>query len=124
MATSVRLEYATAQAFSVGGSSFSYTYARVKVANLVYQKEVGLRRREGPVWRDEPLPWIGNYNDHDIFATPDARSTPFTAEFAVFILSTGRRSGTTTAGRTTRCKLCEHRSAGTWRTEDPRYVRE
>jgi hypothetical protein len=71
--------------------------------------------------------WIANYNDHDIFATPDARSTPFTTEFAVFYHVNGQtfwdnnggqnytlQSFRTLVGSDVAHRRSEVRAAGAW----------
>jgi hypothetical protein len=86
----VRLQYATAQSFGVSGMTFSYTYLRVKVQNIGYEKRVILHGLEGSQWRDYVLPWNGWYGDYDVFATPNARDTPLVSRFAISYTVNGR----------------------------------
>ncbi|WP_211361792.1 hypothetical protein [Pseudonocardia cypriaca] len=52
----------------------------MKVANLGYSKQVGLRMNLSGTWRDECLSWSRNFGDYDLF---DRRDAPFTYELAV-----------------------------------------
>jgi hypothetical protein len=76
----VRLKYAVAQSFAVSGMTWAYTHARVKVANLSYNKQVALHINNYGSWSDEPLSWSTNYGDFDVFERRDA---PFTYELTV-----------------------------------------
>jgi hypothetical protein len=86
----VRLQYATAQSFGVSGMTFSYTYLRVKVQNIGYEKRVVLHGFDGAQWRDYVLPWIAWYGDYDVFASPNARDTPLVSRFALSYTVNGR----------------------------------
>lgn len=61
----VRLKYATTQQFALGGipGGVSYTYIRVKVKNIAYEKTVQVHYKASSfpeMWADMPLSWMGN----------------------------------------------------------------
>jgi hypothetical protein len=76
----VRLAYAIPYNSSTGGTSASYTYVRVKVSNLAFNKQVTLHYRDVATWRDFALPWTANYGRYDVFSSPQA---PYTEAFTV-----------------------------------------
>ncbi len=81
MAAMVRLQYATAQAFSVGGVSYSYLYAKVKVKNIAYHKEVVVHYNSYGGWLDQALSWQTNYGNYDIFQDNVANTSEFVIRY-------------------------------------------
>jgi hypothetical protein len=82
MIVPVRLKYATSQAFAVGGVSEEYTFAKITVQNLAFEKSVVMHRRSyDGTWSDTDLDWLANYGDHDLFRTKPA--PPYTEEFVI-----------------------------------------
>ncbi|MGA8054539.1 MAG: hypothetical protein WCA12_11905 [Burkholderiales bacterium] len=81
MQTMIRLKYATDQMFSPGGGiTVSYTFVKVKVANIAFAKDVAVMYRgvDG-LWKDRPLVWLVSGGDYDVFHG----SGPYTEEFAL-----------------------------------------
>lgn len=76
----VRLKYGTSQAFDIAGLPESYTYVRVKAQNLAFLKQVAIHHRLADgTWTEEPLQWLANFGDYDVFG----HSGLYTEEFVV-----------------------------------------
>src|SRR5690348_6319325 len=86
----VRLKYATTQQFAIGGipGGVSYTYIRVKVKNIAYDKTVQAHYKASSfpdTWADVPLSWIQNYGNYDVFG----RHSGFTSDELVIVAAVG-----------------------------------
>jgi hypothetical protein len=86
----VRLKYATTQQFAIGGipGGVSYTYIRVKVKNIAYDKTVQAHYKASSfpdMWADMPLSWMGNYGNYDVFG----RDSGFTSDELVIVAAVG-----------------------------------
>src|SRR5262249_32917803 len=80
----VRLKYATSQSFTVDGVSPAYTALNVKVRNIAFMKDVSIHLRgfDG-VWQGQPLSWLGNYGDYDLFQRTAAYTEQFVIRYTV-----------------------------------------
>lgn len=77
----VRLKYATSQAFTVGGVSDAYMYTKAKVSNIGFAKDVQIHfRTPSGTWIEQPLIWIANFGDYDLFLLNHGTHT---AEFVI-----------------------------------------
>ena len=81
----VRLKYATMQSFSPGGGfTVSYTFVKARVKNIAFAKHVfvHLRHSDG-TWTDEPLAWLANCGDYNVFQINATTTAEFVLGYTV-----------------------------------------